>query len=230
MLFCPLCYEIVASVVLHQHRCRASARLPAQWACEHSPRQILSPARMELSSWVSPDCASQFQDREQPWVSLICKKSYSPRVFIGLSAISEIFHRLSKAGFHPGDITVVSRLSHSGLTWDASVFCWQDISQHTALTSPNRYWGYAQQETCSGGFCLRLWRTNKRRRTENLETSPLNRIHSLRVIFCCEARRGSVLNARRVWDRSVVYRYLPCSQWSNHRYFFNSLQLTYNST
>lgn len=202
MSFCLLCYKISASVVLHEHWWRASAQLPAQWAYEHSPRQILSPACMELSSWVSPDCANQFQGREQPWASLICKKTYSPQVFIGLSAISEIFHRLSRTGFHPGDIPqLCQRLSHSAhLGWIcfplAGYQCQECCSRpHTALTSPNRYLGCEQQETCTGGFCLGLWRINKRRRTENHKTSSLNKIHSLRLTFCCEARRGSVLNA-----------------------------------
>lgn len=178
--------------------CRASAQLPAQWAYEHSPKQVLNPAGMDLSSWLSPECASQFQGRKQPWASLICKENYSPWVFIGLSAISKIFQRLSKAGFHPGAIPQLcqrlSHLAHLGCT----VLCWQDISAKSAAPdrSPDltkQVPGCAQQATCAGSFCLGLWRTNKRRGTEKCETSPLHRIHSLRLIFCCKARRGWLL-------------------------------------
>lgn len=123
-------------------------------------------------SWsvcVCPDHASQFQGRKQPWASLIRKKSYSTQAFLGPSAISEIFQRLSKAGFHSGDIPQLRQgLSHSGHLGCISFLparcrCQQRCSQpHVALTSPNRYWGWAQQATHARSFHLRLWRTNKR--------------------------------------------------------------------
>lgn len=81
----------------------------------------------------------------------------------GPSAIREIFHRLSEAGFHPGVIPQPrQRLSRSARLGRIRFLregcqCRQHCSRpHVNLASPNRYHGRARQEASAGGFYLRL--------------------------------------------------------------------------
>lgn len=148
--------------MLHQHKCRAQSYCSAAWTVS---LWALSQANSELSMHgvehfgylQTVPVSSRAANSPDQFV----RKAIALESSLARLPPSRFLHRLSKAGFHPGDVPQLcqrlSHLAHLGCICFvlAGCQCQHRCSRlHVALIPPNRCWGRAQQATCTGGFVL----------------------------------------------------------------------------